>query len=289
MNTVYLNGAFTNIDDAKISVLDRGWIFGDGIYEVIPIYNGHLFRMTEHLKRLNDNLNAIQLRSPYSQQEWLDITEKLIQKNSVRQDSALYLQVTRGVAKREHTFPDDTNASAFAMIQAINNEDIIRLQKGIYAITHPDIRWQYCNIKSISLLANVLLKQEAKKQGADEALLIKDGLVTEGSASNLFIVHNQTLVTPPKSASLLPGITRDLILELATQHHMPSIEKDIPEAMLQEATEVWVSSSTKEILPVIQINSQPIGNGEPGPIWKSMIKYYQQFKAEFTGEVSSSH
>ncbi|RMH15484.1 MAG: D-amino acid aminotransferase [Gammaproteobacteria bacterium] len=283
MSQVYLNGQFLDDSDAVVSVLDRGFIFGDGIYEVIPVYHGSLFRMEQHLERLENNLAAVQIENPYSRSEWTKLANQLILKNEGVQAAGLYLQLTRGVARRDHAFPDNTTPTVFMMLQAVDSASLQRLRKGIRAITHRDIRWECCHLKTTSLLPNVLLKQWAIQDGADEVILFRDGHITEGSASNVFAVIDGTLMTPPKSERLLPGITRDLILELAREHDIPCQETDIQTEQLISAEEIWISSSTRELVPIIELDGSPVGKGMPGKLWERMFSLYQQFKSDFKG------
>jgi len=274
---VYLNGEYLPLDQAKVSVLDRGFIFGDGIYEVIPAYAGKALRFEHHMQRLQRSLDAVRITNPLSHEQWQKIIDKLIATTG-SQDQSVYLHITRGVARRDHSFPHKSEHTVFAMsniLQAVNPE---LLKSGINAITLDDIRWQYCNIKSISLLPNILLRQQAVDKDAAEAILIRDGNVTEGAASNVFIVSNGVIKTPPKDHKILPGITRDLIVELAKEHAMPIEEISISEQEFFNADEVWLSSSTKEVLPVTQINGQQVGDGKPGIIWQNMYQKYQDFK-----------
>ncbi|NOX08210.1 MAG: D-amino-acid transaminase [Gammaproteobacteria bacterium] len=273
MSIVYLNGDFLPIEQAHVSVLDRGFLLGDGIYEVIPAYGGRLFRLTEHLQRLDNSLAAIQLSNPKTSNEWQDMLEDLVQRNGVH-DQSIYIQITRGVAsKREHHFPDNVIATVFAMSNPIHIPEL-DLQQGYKAITHEDIRWKYCNIKAITLLPNVLLRQKAVEADAAEAILIRNGKATEGAASNLFIVRDKQLITPPKGGYILPGITRDLIVELASHHNIPLCEKDISEQDLRHADEIWMSSSTREIIPITQLDDQFVGDGKPGPLFRHMAALY---------------
>ncbi len=274
---VYLNGEFLPQSQAKVSVLDRGFVFADGIYEVIPAYGGRLFRLGEHLQRLQNSLDGVRLANPLDDIEWDRILGELIKRNGGG-DQSLYLQITRGVAKRDHGFPPDTPATVFAMSNPLKPVDAALLKSGVKAITLEDIRWRFCNIKSIALLPNVLLRQQALEQGAAEAILIRNGLVTEGSASNVFIVRKGVIMTPPKSEFLLPGITRDLIVELSQRHGVPCEERDIPEAWLEEADEMWLSSSLKELLPITTLNDKSVGSGSPGPVWAKMFDIFQSFK-----------
>ena len=275
---VFLNGQFLPKDEAKISVLDRGFLFADGIYEVIPAYAGKLFRLPEHLQRLNNSLQAIRMPPVMSDQQWADILNQLVSPHS-QSDQSVYIQVTRGAQQnRDHKLPEDYQPTIFAMCQEIAPASLDIIAKGIQAITLDDIRWSWCHIKSVALLGNILLKQQAADQQCAEAILIKDGFATEGSASNLFIVNNQQLITPPKDHKLLPGITRDLVLELAKKHGLKCVERDIAEQELVTADEIWLTSSTREIMPVIELNKRVIGSGEPGPLWHIMSAKFSEFK-----------
>ncbi len=271
---VYLNGEFLPLEEARIPVLDRGFIFGDGVYEVIPVYDGHLFRLEAHLQRLENSLNSIKLTNPFTQQQLTDILENLVTKNNAG-DQSLYLQITRGVSKREHNFPAGIEPTVFIMSNPIETQ---KPSTGVKAITHNDIRWQYCNIKAISLLPNVLLRNDAIDAGASENILIRDGYVMEGAASNVFIVVDEVAITPPKSQFILPGITRDLILEAMREANLPCREANIPQTQLHYAQEIWVTSSTREILPVTTLDEKIVGTGEPGPIWLKVWKIYQNYK-----------
>ncbi len=278
--TVYLNGEFLPLDQAKVSVLDRGFIFGDGVYEVIPVYGGQLFRLSEHLQRLDQSLAGIRLGNPLAYDLWNSILEELVERNAVDEsgDQSLYLQVTRGVAKRDHVFPKGVTPTVFAMSNPLAPLPATLAAEGVTAITLDDIRWRYCNIKAITLLPNILLRQQALDAGAVEAILISDGEVTEGAASNLFIVKDNILITPPKGPRLLPGITRDLILELAETHGIACREGAIRDNELRAADEVWLTSSTKEILPVTHLDGKPVSGGKPGPMWVRVISLYQDYK-----------
>jgi len=281
MSVVYLNGEYLPLEEAKVSVLDRGFLFADGVYEVIPAYGGHLLRLQEHMNRLQTNLDAIRLDNPMSIEEWHKIFAKLL-KDNPSEDQSVYLQVTRGVAaKRDHGFPDDVTQTVFLMVNNIESVNKEELRPGISAITLDDIRWKACNIKSISLLGNILLRQQAHDQNAAEAILINDGNAVEGAASNIFIVKDGVIITPPTSFCLLPGITRDLILELAEKHKFKYEVRDVAENELFSADEIWLTSSTKEIMPVIELNAKAVANGQSGPIWERMIDVYQAYKAEF--------
>jgi len=274
---VYLNGDYLPLPDAKVSVLDRGFIFGDGVYEVIPVYNRKPFRLKQHLERLQTNLDAIKITNPCSPQQWADIFANVISKNE-SDHLSLYMQITRGVAKRDHAFPPDSTPTVFVMVNPLQETDEVAFNQGISAITLDDIRWQYCNIKAIALLPNILLKQTAIDDGAQEAILIRNGEVTEGSASNIFIVSQGVIKTPPKTSFLLPGITRDLVVELAQQNDIALEETTFSGAELQSAEEVWITSSTKEVMPVLVLNNKTVGNGKPGTITRRMFDIFQAYK-----------
>lgn len=274
---VYLNGEYVPLPDAKVSVLDRGFIFGDGIYEVIPAYNKTPFRLTQHLQRLQNSLDAIRLDNPHTQQQWADIINGVVDRSESAHQS-VYIQITRGVAQRDHPFPANTQPTVFCMTNPLPEMDETSFRKGIAAITLDDFRWLHCNIKATSLLPNILLKQAAVDKGAQEAILIRDNEVTEGSASNIFIVSQGVIKTAPKSSLLLPGITRDLIVELAHEHGLALEETSFTKTELQAADEIWVTSSTKEIMPVIQLDDQMINAGRPGAVAENMFAIFQAYK-----------
>lgn len=283
MASVYLNGDFLLLENARISVLDRGFLFGDGVYEVIPAYGGRLFRLSHHLRRLQGSLDGIRLHNPLDNQQWESILNELLERNQNPDnrlaDQAVYLQVTRGVAaKRDHRFPPTVTPTVYANSFPLTAPDPQIAQQGIAAITLDDIRWQYCNIKAITLLPNVLLRQQAEEHDASEALLIRDDFVLEGSASNVFVVKDGVICTPPKGPQILPGITRDLVIELAAQHQLPHEVRNIRASELDSADEIWVTSSTREINPVTRLDGRSIGDGKPGPVWETMIRHFRTYK-----------
>ena len=271
---VYLNGDYIPLNEAKVSVLDRGFLFGDGVYEVIPAYSGHLFHFQDHLQRLENSLAGIRLVNPHSREQWLEILIPLLNPEF---DQYIYLQITRGVAnKRDHAFPDNVPATVFAMCS--NIVPFVGLNNGIKAISLDDSRWQFCNVKAITLLGNILHRQEAIDNGCAEALLIKEGYVVEGAASNVFAVIDGILTTPPKSNNILPGITRDVILGIARKNAIPCSEDNISFAALQTASEIWVTSSTREIIPVVELDSKLVGDGKPGSVWHIVNHLFQAYK-----------
>ena len=277
---VYLNGDFKPISEACVSVLDRGFLFGDGVYEVIPAYGGHLLRLDAHLQRLQNSLDGIRLKNPLSNSQWQQMLKLLVEKN-IGVDQGIYLQVTRGAAsQRNHNFPDQVTPTVFAMSNELKPISREIAEQGIEAVTLDDIRWRACNIKTTALLANTLLRQQATDKGAGEAILLRDGYATEGSASNVFVVYDNTILTPPTSPLLLPGITRDLVLELARTHDMPHQQREVTEQELRDASEIWITSSTREVLPVLMLDGEPVGTGQAGPVWQQMIDYFQDYKQQ---------
>ncbi len=271
----YCNGSFQPLGDVRISPLDRGFLFADGVYEVVPVYRGRLFRLPQHLERLRSSLGGIRLAV---ERDWAALLEELVVRNGGG-DLAVYLQVTRGAPPaRDHAFPTATEPTVFAMAGPLKGPDERSLSDGISTITVPDGRWHACHIKSVALLANVLARQQAVELGADDAILIRDGVVLETSAGNLFVIVDGVIHTAPKDHRILPGITRDLLLELAAAHGMPYREQDIPAALLARADEVWTSSSTKEVMAITRIDGRAVGDGRPGPVWQQMWQRLQSYK-----------
>lgn len=277
---VYLNGNYLPPEQAQVSAFDRGFVFADGVYEVIPAYGGRPFRLPQHLTRLDNSLAAIRLTNPLSAQKWQEIFARLVEANGGG-DQSVYLQVTRGPAPRDHAFPAKTQPSVFAYAQAFKYPEPTQRSAGVAAITVPDIRWQRCDIKAIALLPNVLMRQQATEQGAAEAILIRDGFMTEGSASNIFVVIDGKLVTPPKGPFILPGVTRDLVLELAHRHKIACEERAVTEAELRNASEVMLSSSIKELLPITRLDGKLVGNGKPGTMQARLYALYQDYIRDF--------
>ncbi len=271
---VYLNGDYLPLSEAKVSVLDRGFLFGDGVYEVIPSYLGKLFRMQDHLDRLQDSMSRIRLELDYDFEQWIEILTPLLDET---RDQYIYLQITRGAApKRDHAFPKNPIPTIFAMCSDI--KPFAGAEMGVKAMTMEDSRWEMCNVKATTLLANVLLRQQAIEQGCAEAILHRKGYVTEGAASNLFAVIDDVLITPEKTAEILPGITRQVILELAEKNGYRVSEEVISLDALKTATEIWITSSTREIVPVVELDSAKVCEGNPGPMFKKMNQLFQQYK-----------
>jgi D-alanine transaminase len=274
---IYLNGEFMPIEQARIPVLDRGFIFGDGVYEVIPVYSRHPFRLAEHLRRLRESLDAIRLANPHENAEWTRLVRRLIELNEPA-DQSLYLHVTRGVAKRDHAFPIGVAATVFMMSNALSTPPREQVEKGVGAITAADNRWSRCDIKAISLLPNVLLRQLAVDAGCVEAVLLRDGFMTEGAASNIFVVRDGMLLAPPKDHLMLPGITYDVVLELAQADGIKHQVRQVKESELRDASEVWLTSSTKEVLAIVRLDGKPVGGGVPGPLFRRIYTLYQEYK-----------
>lgn len=277
--TVYLNGKFMAPEEAFVPVLDRGFIFGDGIYEVIPVYARKPFRLPEHLARLQHSLDGIRLQNPHDASTWQRLLETLISRNP-GDDQYLYIQITRGVAKRDHAFPSNPVPTVYMMSTPLTTPPAAQREAGVKAITAPDNRWLRCDIKATALLANVLLRQLAIDAGAMETILLRDGFMTEGAASNIFVVKQGTLLAPPKNNLMLPGITYDLVLELASANGIPYVVGPVPEADVLSADELWLTSSTKEVLPITQLDGKPVGTGRPGPLFERMHALYQTFKRD---------
>jgi len=269
------------VEQATVPVLDRGFIFGDGVYEVIPVYSKRAFRLPEHLKRLQSSLDGIRLDNPYNDHEWTSLVDELIQRNAV-DDQYLYLHITRGVAKRDHAFPrPPVSPTIFMMSSPLLQPPTELLISGISAVTATDNRWLRCDIKSISLLPNVLLRQQAVDADCAETILIRDdNFMTEGAASNIFVVKNGILLAPPKNNLMLPGITYDVILEIAAANHIPFQVRKINQSEIFNADELLLTSSTKEVLPITKVNGTPVGKGKPGQMFTRLHTLYQNFKRD---------
>ncbi|HUF20201.1 MAG TPA: D-amino acid aminotransferase [Burkholderiales bacterium] len=274
---IYLNGEFLPIEEARVPVLDRGFIFGDGVYEVIPVYSRNPFRLQEHLKRLQASLDGIRLQNPHTRAEWSNLIHRLIELNEP-EDQSIYLHVTRGVAKRDHAFPKGVPPTVFMMSNPLSTAPAEQVENGVSAITATDNRWLRCDIKAIALLPNVLLRQLAVDAGCVETVLLRDEFVTEGAASNIFIVRSGVLLTPPKNHLMLAGITYDVVLELAAANRIRSEVREVSEYELRTAQEVWLTSSTKEILAITRLDNRPVGNGRPGPVFQQIYRLYQEYK-----------
>jgi D-alanine transaminase len=276
---VYLNGEYLPLADAKIPVLDRGFIFGDGVYEVIPAYDRRLFRLKQHLARLEYSLRSIRLANPNDAAAWTKLLETVVARNPWA-DQSVYVQVTRGVAPRAQEFPKTaTPPTVFVMSNPLKVPSAEQRANGVAVVTREDYRWKRCDIKSISLLANCLLRQEAEDAGAAETVLIRDGNVKEASTCNVLLVKDGVILNPPKDQLILHGITYDLVLELARDGGLPVETREVKREELFTADEVWISSSAREVLAVTTVDGRPVGNGRPGPIYQRMHALFQDYKS----------
>ncbi len=279
--TVYLNGEFLPIEQAKISPLDRGFIFGDGVYEVIPYYAGRGLRAVEHLKRLQRSLDELDIANPYSMEKWQSVISTLIEKNGGG-NIAVYIQVTRGVAKRDFPPPAGLTQTVFLMANTLSTPKPEIYENGITCVSLDDNRWLRCHIKATALLGAVLLKHEGNQAGADEVVLFRDGYLTESSASNIAVVKNGVILCPPLDNLILGGITYELMMELARKAGMPLEVRRVHRREVKKADELWIMSSTKEVVPITRLDDKPVGHGDlagkPGPLFKQMKKLFEDYK-----------
>ena len=280
MPVIYLNGQFIPQEKAMVSIMDRGFLFGDGIYEVVPVFKGKFFQCDAHLARLDRSLNAIQIKNPHTITEWKTIFRDLLAQNKiVSGDHSLYCQVTRGAdTTRNHLFSDQLTPTVVAFLLPVKKTSSAELEAGYAAVTSEDDRRLDCFIKAIDLLPAILRLQKTKNAGAFEAILIRNNEVTECISSNVFIVKNNVAITPPVSRYILKGITRDLIIMLAQKNNIPIEEKTITPDMLKTADEIWVTGSTKELAPIVLLDNKPVGTGKAGPLWHKMKALYEHYK-----------
>lgn len=280
MSLCYLNGEYLPLGQAAISPMDRGFLFGDGVYEVIPVYSRRPFRLDEHLARLDRSLAAIRLASPLALAAWRELVARLVAA-AEWDDQSVYLQVTRGpMAIRNHAFPQTVTPTVFALVEPLVPPPAELRETGVAAVSAADFRWLRCHVKATSLLANCLLRQMAVDAGCAETVLFRDGILTEGAASNIFAVQEGVLLAPQKNHLMLTGITYDVVLELAAAHGLPVEVRDILDAEVRAADELWLTSSTKEVLPIVALDGRPIGAGRPGPLFARMHGWYQDFKRQ---------
>jgi D-alanine transaminase len=278
---VYLNGRLLPLEDATVSVLDRGFIYGDGVYELVPVYHRQPFRLPQHLARLQHSLDGIRLPNPHTPMQWTNLIAELVaQQPSANQ--GVYLQVTRGVAKRDHAFPPDVLPTVFMMSNPLVTPSAELVAAGVAVVTAEDNRWHRCDLKTISLVGNVLMRQLAADVGAVETVMFRDGFLTEASASNVLVVVGGRIVAPPKDHLILPGITYDAALEFASDAGLPFEVRPVPRAEALAADEMWLSSSTKEVLAVTTVDGQPFGGGAPGPAFRAMHALFQRRKPRAT-------
>ena len=276
--TVYLNGRFLPLEDAKISVLDRGFIYGDGVYELIPVYHRQPYRLRQHLARLQRSLDGIRMVNPHTDTEWESIIRELVARTPF-DDQGLYLQVTRGVAKRDHSFPLDVVPTVFMMSNPLSLPTAEQVERGVAVVTAIDERWLHCDLKTISLVGNVLARQRATDAGAAETVLFRNGFLTEASASNVLIVRDGVILAPPKDNQILPGITYDAALELARGGGLALEVRPISRDEALAADEMWLSSSTKEVLAVTSVDGKSFAGGSPGPVFRKIYELFQASKS----------
>lgn len=278
---VYLNGSYMPIEDAKISPLDRGFIFGDGVYEVIPYYNGRGLCAREHLARLQRSMDALYMTNPHTIAEWENIISGMIEKNGGG-NLAIYMQITRGVAKRDFPPPAGLTPTVFLMANPLPTPKPEIYANGIRAVSIDDNRWLRCQIKSTALLGAVLLKHESILDGGDEAIMFRDGYLTESTASNIAIVKNGVILCPPQDNLILSGITYTLMMRLAREAALPLEERRVLRREVESADEIWILSSTKEVVPIVMLDDKPVGvgleAGKPGAHFKRMYQLFQDYK-----------
>ena len=282
--TAYLNGQFLPLSEARISPLDRGFLFADGVYEAIPVYSRFPFRIDEHLSRLQDSLDGIALDNPHTREEWRAIISRLIAQAPF-EDQSVYIQITRGAdIKRAAPFPIGVAATVFLFSAPLIAPSAAQRESGVAAITAEDIRWARCDLKTVALLANVLMRQKAVDAGCAETIMLRDGFLTEGSSSNIFCVKDGVILTPPKDHRMLPGITYDIVLELAAEHGAPHEVRPVSEIELRSADELWMTASSKEVLAITTLDGLPVGKGalagKPGPVTRQMHAWYCVFRDE---------
>jgi D-alanine transaminase len=274
---VYLNGTFVPLAEARIPVLDRGFIFGDGIYEVVPVYGGVPFRWREHLRRLRRSLGKVRIDNPMNDSGWTDLVREIVSRHPWS-NQFVYMQITRGVAKRDHAFPQGVTPTVFAMSSEMPAIPPAQLQQGVAAVTIADERWLHCDIKSTSLLGNVFARQSAVDAGAVEAVMFRDGFLTEGSSSNIWVVRGGTLLAPPRDNRILEGIRYGLVEELCASEGVPFEVRPVSRDEVASADELMLSSATKEVLPITRLDGKPVGDGKPGPVFNRLHGGYQRAK-----------
>ena len=283
LSICYLNGGYVDLDQARVSPLDRAFLFGDAVYEVVPIYGSRLFRLREHLDRLNRSLAGIRMAAPLSHAAWAQLGQELISRNSAG-DAHLYLQVTRGAERgRNHAWPEGLKPTLFAYVTSLEPMPQTFLEQGVPAVTAADIRWERRDIKSTSLLANILLKKLGADAGAFETILLENGQLTEGSSTTVHVIKNGIIHTPPNGHHILPGTTRDVVTELAGRLSLRCESRAVSEAELRTADEVWLAFSTRGVLPVTALDGAAVGGGKPGPLFKRMHCAFIDYVRELAG------
>ncbi len=291
MNTLpalpcYLNGEFTTLPNAKISVMDRGFIFGDGVYEVVPVYAGKLFRFEQHMARLERSLKELRIHNPFTRAQWADIAARLITdydayaaSGEQSGDQLIYIQISRGVAMRDHVMPEGLTPTVFVLTNGMKPPSAAQRDQGVACVTADDFRWEKAHIKATSLLGAVFARQISFDAGAIETIMFRDGFLSEAAACNVWVVKNGRVLGTPKDNLVLEGIRYELIEEICAQQGIPFELRRISRAEVLPADEILLSSATKEVLPVTLLDGQPVGNGQPGPVYAQLYAGYQQAKA----------
>ena len=282
----YVNGEFVAVEEARISPFDRGFIFGDGVYEVIPVYDGKPLRLREHLLRLQRSMDFVDLHNPYALEQWQTLIAQLVSKNGGG-NVGVYIQVTRGVAKRDFAPPKGIAPTVFMMANTLPTPTRELYEKGLSCVSLDDFRWERCHVKATSLLGAVLLKHETNQQNADECVLFRNGYLTESSASNICAVKNGVILCPPKDNLILPGITYDLMMELATKASLPLEVRRVSRKEVRGADELWLTSSTKEVIAITTLDGKPVGKGKPGAMFWKMFELFQEYKRTLPDRVTA--
>jgi len=271
----FLNDVFLPLSEARVSVEDHGFQFGDGVYELIRVYAGRPFHLTEHLDRLEQSARAVAISVPYTRERWTALVAEAVSRSRYP-EAKVYIQLTRGVGPRDHVLASPVPPTVVLTVRALVPPDPVFYAKGVDVVTIPDLRWAWCNVKSVSLLANVLAKQQAREKGAFEALFVRDGLVLEGATSNVAVVRDRVLITPPEGPLLLSGVTRKVVLTVAQQAGVAVKEEPVTESDLCAADEVLLTGTTIEVLPVARVDGRPIGAGVPGPVTRLVMDRFKR-------------
>jgi D-alanine transaminase len=283
LGVCYLNGEYVQLVDARVSPLDRAFLFGDAVYEVVPVYSSRPFRLRQHLERLDRSLGGIRMPAPLPHPHWAKICEELIVRNGAH-DASLYIQVTRGAEfGRNHAWPEGLKPTVFAYCTSLDPLPASLLAQGVAAVTAADVRWARRDIKSTALLANILLKKLGADAGAYETIMLERGELTEGSSTTVHIVKGGIIRTPPNGHHILPGTTRDVVTELADRLHVRNDSGPIPEVQLRDADEIWLAFSTRGLLPVTTLDRAPVGSGRPGPLFNQMFAAFNDYIRELAG------
>jgi D-alanine transaminase len=274
---IYLNGQYMPMEEARIPVLDRGFIFGDGIYEYIPVFDRAPFRLSEHYRRMVRSLAEVKIPNPFDEAAFIAVVDKLVAAHPW-DNQGVYVHITRGVAPRDHAFPKDIKPTVFIMSNPLALPSKEQVENGLAVSVREDIRWLRCDIKSISLLGHCMLRSEAAEEGSAEVILVRNGFLTEASASNVLIVKDGTVLCPPRDNLILPGISYDVVLELLREHGIRHEVRPVTEAELRGAEEVWLTSSTKDVLAVTRMDGRPVGSGKPGPVFARIRPLFTAMK-----------